>query len=353
MYLPTIHASDILMGCEEQVENKKRLGWKHGNTPRRFLICQVIRHTVSSKRVILNLHMSAAKKLRELLARPEIIVIPGVYDCLGAKLAEQAGFTVVATSGFGIAASTLGVPDYGLITATEMLSSVGRIAQAINIPLIADLDTGYGNALNVIRTIKDAVQLGLAGVLLEDQEWPKKCGHFEGKRVIPLAEHAGKIRAAVAARGESDLVIIARTDARAPLGLEEAIARGQAYIAAGADVLFVEAPQSVAELKAIANAFPDVPLVANIVEGGKTPEVATAQLQQLGFKIVFFPLTSLLAVTQSMSACFRHLKEQGTTANFPNLVNFQDFQQLIGVPQYLQLEQQFAADKNTPISENK
>lgn len=289
--------------------------------------------------------MSAAQKLRELLARPEIIVIPGVYDCLGAKLAQQSGFEVVATSGFGIAASTLGLPDYGFLTATEMLYSVGRIAQSITVPLIADLDTGYGNALNVMRTIKDAVQLGLAGVLLEDQEWPKKCGHFEGKRVVSLEEHAGKIRAAVEARGDSGLVIIARTDARAPLGLEAAIARGRAYIAAGADVLFVEAPQSVEELKAIASAFPDVPLVANIVEGGKTPEISTAQLQQLGFKIVFFPLTALMAVTHVMNACFQHLKTQGTTANLPDLVSFKDFQELMGVPQFLQTEKRFAAEK--------
>ncbi|NJR75508.1 MAG: oxaloacetate decarboxylase [Scytonema sp. CRU_2_7] len=295
--------------------------------------------------------MSAGQKLRQLLARPEIIVIPGVYDCLGAKLAENSGFEVVATSGFGIAASALGLPDYGFLTATEMLYSVGRIAQSITVPLIADLDTGYGNALNAIRTVKDAVQLGLAGVLLEDQEWPKKCGHFEGKRVISLAEHAGKIRAAVEARGDSDLVIIARTDARAPLGLEEAIARGRAYIAAGADILFVEAPQSVEELKAIAAAFADVPLVANIVEGGKTPQLTASELQQLGFKIVFFPLSALLAVTKVMAACFTHLKTQGNTANFTDLVTFQDFQELIGVPKYLQMEKNFAAENYTPISD--
>jgi methylisocitrate lyase len=285
--------------------------------------------------------MPASEKLRQLLASPEIIIIPGVYDCLSAKLVEQQGFDVAATSGFGIAASTLGLPDYGFLTATETFYSVGRIAQSINIPLIADLDTGYGNALNVIRTIKDAVQLGLAGVILEDQEWPKKCGHFEGKRVIPMTEHAGKIRAAVAARGDSNLVIIARTDARGPLGLEAAITRGKAYIAAGADVLFIEAPQSVSELQIIAATFPDVPLVANIVEGGKTPEISTAELQNLGFKIVFFPLTALFAVTQVMSACFHHLKTQGTTANFPGLVDFQEFQKLMGVPEYLQIEQQY------------
>lgn len=285
--------------------------------------------------------MSSSQKLRQLLERPEILVIPGIYDCLGAKLAEQVGFEVIATSGFGIAASTLGLPDYGFLTATEMLYSVGRIAQAVNLPLIADMDTGYGNALNVIRTVKDAVQLGIAGILLEDQEWPKKCGHFEGKRVIPTAEHAGKIRAAVQARGESNLAIIARTDARAPLGLQEAIDRGRAYIAAGADILFVEAPQSVEELKAIVAAFPDVPLVANMIEGGKTPQLSASELQQLGFKIVFFPVSTLLATTQVMTACLHQLKAQGTTANFKDLVTFKDFQELMGVSKYLQIEQQF------------
>ncbi len=290
--------------------------------------------------------ISSSQKLRQLLAKPEIIVIPGVYDCLSAKLAEKIGFDVVATSGFGIAASTLGLPDYGFLTATEMLYSVGKIAQSLSVPLIADLDTGYGNVLNVMRTIKDAVQLGVAGVLLEDQEWPKKCGHFEGKRVIPTEEHVGKIKAAVEARGDSGLVIIARTDARAPLGLEEAIARGRAYIAAGADILFVEAPQSVEELKAIASAFPDIPLVANIVEGGKTPSLSADDLQNLGFKIVFFPLTGLLAVTQTLTNCLTHLKQQGTTANFTDLVNFKDFQELVGVPQFLQMEKKFTLEND-------
>ncbi|MDJ0619185.1 MAG: oxaloacetate decarboxylase [Calothrix sp. MO_192.B10] len=285
--------------------------------------------------------MHSGQKLRQLLDRPEIMIIPGIYDCLGAKLAENAGFKVVASSGFGIAASTLGLPDYGFLTATEMLYSVGRIAQSVSIPLIADCDTGYGNALNVIRTVKEAVQLGIAGVILEDQEWPKKCGHFEGKQVIPMTEHMGKIRAAVEARGDSGLVIIARTDARANLGLDEAIRRGRAYIEAGADVLFVEAPQSVTELEAIAKAFPDVPLVANVIEGGKTPQLSASQLQQMGFKIVFFPVSALLAVTQVMTACFQSLQEQGTTANFDSMVNFEEFKEFIGIPQYQQLEQKY------------
>ncbi|WP_088242547.1 isocitrate lyase/PEP mutase family protein [Calothrix rhizosoleniae] len=285
--------------------------------------------------------MYPGQKLRQLLESPEIIVIPGIYDCLGAKLAENTGFKAIASSGFGIAASTLGLPDYGFLTATEMLDTVGRIAQSVSIPLIADCDTGYGNALNVIRTVKDAVRLGIAGVILEDQEWPKKCGHFEGKQVISMTEHMGKIRAAVDARGDSGLVIIARTDARANLGLDEAIRRGRSYIQAGADVLFVEAPQSVAELVAIAKAFPDVPLVANVIEGGKTPQLSVSQLQQMGFKIVFFAVSALLAATQGMTACFQSLKEQGTTADFDNMVNFEEFKQFIGIPKYQELEEKY------------
>ncbi|WP_413163290.1 isocitrate lyase/PEP mutase family protein [Capilliphycus salinus ALCB114379] len=209
--------------------------------------------------------MSFGNQLRTRLEQSEILVIPGIYDCLSAKIAEQLGFEVVATSGFGIAASSLGLPDYGFLTATEMFYSIGRIVRSINIPLIADLDTGYGNVLNVIRTVKDAVNLGVSGILLEDQEWPKKCGHFEGKRVISTSEHIAKIKAAVEARGESNLVIIGRTDARASLGLDEAINRGNAYFEAGADAIFIEAPQSQEELVKIAEALPNIPLVANII----------------------------------------------------------------------------------------
>jgi methylisocitrate lyase len=290
--------------------------------------------------------MSSGHKLRQILEQPGILVLPGIHDCLSAKIAEQIGFEVVFTSGFGISASTLGLPDYGFITATEMLYSVGRMAQSISIPLVADLDTGYGNPLNVIRTVTDAVNLGVAGVILEDQEWPKRCGHYEGKRVIPMAEQVQKIRAAVQARGESGLVIIGRTDARAPLGLEEAIARGQAYYQAGADIIFIEAPQSVEELSAIATALPNVPLFANIVEGGKTPQLSGAELEKLGFKIAVFPLSGLFAATQAITACFQQLRTQGTTTGFSNLVNFKEFEQLIDVPQYRQLEEQFTVQKD-------
>ncbi|MBD1936791.1 oxaloacetate decarboxylase [Microcoleus sp. FACHB-68] len=285
--------------------------------------------------------MSQAQKLRQILEQPGILTLPGIYDCIGAQMVEQLGFEVVFTSGFGIAGSTLGRPDYGLLTGTEMLYSVGRIAQSISIPLVADIDTGYGNPLNVIRTVTDIVQLGVAGILLEDQEWPKKCGHMEGKRVISAEEHVEKIKAAVHARGASGLVIIGRTDARAPLGLEEAIRRGRAYYEAGADIIFIEAPQSIEDLKAIASAFPDVPLFANMIEGGRTPLLTAQELQLLGYKIVVFPLAGLFAATKAMANCFRHLKEHGTTAGFEDLMNFQEFEQIIGVPKYRQLEQQF------------
>lgn len=291
--------------------------------------------------------MSAGKKLREILDRPGILVLPGVYDCLSAKLAEQLGFEVVFTSGFGISASTLGRPDYGFLTATEVLYSVGRMAQSISIPLVADLDTGYGNPLNVIRSVTDAINLGVAGVILEDQEWPKRCGHYEGKRVIPMAEQVEKLRAAVYAKGDSDLVIIGRTDARAPLGLEEAIRRGRAYYEAGADIIFIEAPQSIEDLKDIAAAFPDVPLFANMIEGGKTPFLTGEELAKLGYKITVFPLSGLFAATQAMTACLRHLKERGTTAGFDNLVSFPEFEKIIEVPKYRELEQKFAVKKDS------
>lgn len=283
----------------------------------------------------------SSQTLRQLLTNPSIIVIPGVYDCISAKLAEQSGFEVVATSGFGIAASTLGLPDYGFMTATEVLDSVGKIAQSVNIPVIADMDTGYGNALNVMRTVKDAVKAGLAGVILEDQEFPKKCGHFDGKRVIHTVEHVTKIKAAVKARGDSGLVIIARTDARAVLGLDEAIQRGREYVRAGADVLFIEAPQSVEELQIIVEAFPNVPLVANIIEGGKTPQLSVKELEEMGFKIVFFALSTLLAATSVMKACLQELKEKGTTRGFTEMVNFNEFKEIIEVSKYLELEKQF------------
>ncbi|HEY7535102.1 MAG TPA: oxaloacetate decarboxylase, partial [Thermodesulfobacteriota bacterium] len=267
--------------------------------------------------------------------------LPGVFDCISAKFTEQLGFEVIFTSGFGISASTLGRPDFGFLTATEMLWSVGRIAQSVNIPVVADIDTGYGNPLNVIRTVSDAVALGVAGILLEDQEWPKKCGHFEGKHVITMEEHIEKIRAAVHARNNSGLVIVARTDSRAKLGLSEAIRRGQAYFEAGADIIFIEAPQSINELKQIGNALTGVPLFVNMIEGGKTPILAPDELHELGFKIVVFPLSGLFAAANAIEACFRYLKEHGTTSGFLDTFSFREFKKLVGYTEYHELEKKF------------
>jgi len=285
--------------------------------------------------------MTKGQKLREMLSGPGILVLPGVHDCVSAKLAERAGFGAAFTSGFGISGATLGKPDYGFLTATEMITSVGRITASVGIPVVADIDTGYGNALNVMNTVEQVVTAGAAGVILEDQVWPKKCGHFEGKHVIPMEEHAEKIRAAVEARGESGLVIIGRTDARAPLGLDEAIRRGRAYYEAGADVVFIEAPQSVEELKEIAAAFPGVPLFANMVEGGKTPVLDARELGELGFKIAVFPLTALFSATKAIESCFAYLRKHGTTAGYGDMITFKDFEEIIDIPKYRELERKF------------
>lgn len=288
--------------------------------------------------------MTKGNQLREILARPGIQVLTGVYDCLGAKLAEKAGFEVAFTSGFGISAATLGRPDFGLLTATETLMSVANIVGAVDIPVVADIDTGYGNPLNVYRTVSDVVRADAGGIILEDQEWPKKCGHFSGKKVISTAAHVEKIRAAVEATQNSGLVIIGRTDARAVEGLDAALARGRAYFEAGADVVFIEAPQSVAELKAIASAFPDVPIFANMIEGGRTPVLSAKELEEIGFKIAVFPLTGLFAATRATLEAFRYLRAQGTTEGLGEKVTFPDLEQILDVPFYRDLESKFSED---------
>ncbi len=279
--------------------------------------------------------------LRKILTGSGIIISPGVYDCISAKIAERSGFQVLFTSGFGISGALLGYPDLGLLTATEMLHAAGNISRSVDIPLIADTDTGYGNPLNVIRTVKEIVNQGIAGIILEDQEWPKRCGHLEGKRIISLEEHVEKVRAARFASGESGLVIIARTDARACQGLENAIKRGRAYYEAGADVVFIEAPQSVEELKEISSAFPTVPLLANMIEGGKTPCLNAQELEELGFKFAVFALSGLFAASRAIGDCFRYLRENGTTLGFDTISSFEDYKDIIGIKRYQELEKRF------------
>ncbi len=289
--------------------------------------------------------MTKGQKLREILSDPGILVLPGVYDCVSAKLCEKAGFRVAFTSGFGISAAMLGKPDFGFLTSTEMLWSVGRIVDSLEIPVVVDIDTGYGNSLNVHKTVKEVVRIGGGGIILEDQEWPKKCGHFDGKRVISAEEHVEKIRAAAEARGGSEIVIIGRTDARASFGIDEAIRRGKAYYEAGADIVFIEAPQSVEELKKIAEAFEDeVPLFANMVEGGKTPFLSSRELQELGYKIVVYPLAGLFSATKALESCFGYLRENGSTQGFSEMVDFKDFERVIDTAEYRELESKFKTD---------
>src|ERR1700749_2550509 len=255
-----------------------------------------------------------AARLRALLDSGQTIVAPGAFDPLSARLVEEAGFPAVYMTGFGTSAALLGRPDVGLLTMTEMAENAARIAACVDIPLIADADTGYGNPLNVIRTVGAYEAAGAAGIHIEDQVAPKKCGHLEGKQVIPADEMAQKVRAAVDARTDPDFVIIARTDARAVEGLDSALEGGRRYRDAGADALFIEALVSEAEIEAAVRAFPDVPLPFNWAEGGKTPPVGLSRLTELGYRIVIFPIATLLASTAAMRRILDEIAVAGTPA---------------------------------------
>jgi 2,3-dimethylmalate lyase len=281
--------------------------------------------------------------LLEMFGSGEMVLAPGCYDALGARLIEEAGFPAAYMTGFGSAASRLGRPDVGLMTMTEMVDNARRIVQAVDIPVIADADTGYGNSINVIRTVREYEAAGVAAIHLEDQVMPKKCGHMDGKQVVGVDEMAAKIAAAVAARRSPEFLIIARTDARAVEGLDDALARARRYREAGADVLFVEAPQSVGEIEAVAEAFPDVPLLFNYAEGGKTPAVDCEFLRGLGFSLVIFPLTLLLSATGAMRAALARVKTDGTPLQLlPSLVGFDEFLELVGIDEIRELERRFA-----------
>jgi 2,3-dimethylmalate lyase len=288
--------------------------------------------------------VSPRARLRELLAAPEPVVAPGAYDALSARLVEQAGFGVVYMTGFGTTASLIGRPDVGLLSGTEMADNARRIAAAVDVPVIADADTGYGNALNVVRTVREYEQAGVAGLHLEDQVHPKKCGHMSGKAVIDTAEMVGKIEAAAAARRDPDLLLIARTDAAAVEGLDAAIARARRYRDAGADVLFVEAPTSEDDIARVAGELAGVaPLVFNWAEGGRTPPIPLARIAELGFSLVLFPIGTLLAATAGIRALLETLRADGTpAAAMPGLPTFAGFTDLIGLPEVTELEARFA-----------
>jgi methylisocitrate lyase len=273
------------------------------------------------------------------------LVMPGVFDALSARVAARAGFEVMFVSGYSVSATQLGEPDFGLLTQTEVVAAATRICNAVDVPVLIDADTGYGNAVNVVRTVRELVRAGAAGMFLEDQVWPKRCGHMRGKRVIPASEQAAKLRAAVSARGDADLFIVARTDARQAAGLDDAIARALAYRDAGADALFVEAPQSLDELREIGRRLPR-PLVANMVEEGVTPQLPPAELAALGFQLIVYPLSGLFAATKAMQDVYARLRADGHTLGVrERLTTFPEFNALVGLEEKYALDERFRGER--------
>lgn len=291
--------------------------------------------------------MSKPASLRKLLETNKPILVPGVYDALSAKIAQQVGFDAVFHTGYGTAATLLGVPDIGLVSFSEMKERVSNICNSIDIPVIADADTGYGNSLNTMRTVKDYIRSGAAGLILEDQVWPKKCGHMEGKLVIPIDEMESKIIAAAQSRKEekSDLVIVGRTDSLAIEGVDMAIDRVKRYSKAGADLLFIEAPNKVDELEIIAKQV-KLPLLLNQLEGGRTPLISMKKAKKMGFKIILFPLTSLYASTKAVFDSLSYLKKHQTSLGIEDqLITFDKFNQLVNHDDLIKLEKKLSNRK--------
>jgi 2-methylisocitrate lyase-like PEP mutase family enzyme len=283
----------------------------------------------------------ATTRVQKILNEVGSLAFPGVYDTLSAKIAEKVGFPMAFVSGYSLAASTIGEPDFGLLTQTEVVDRARHICGSVGIPIIVDADTGYGNPLNVYRTVKDLIAAGAAGCFLEDQVWPKKCGHMRNKKVIEREQYLQKIAAAVEARGDADFFIVARTDAEAVLGLDEAITRVEAARALGADASFVEAPGSIEQLKEIGKRVPK-PMVANMIEGGKTPVLPKEELAEMGFQLILYPLTGLYAAAASMRDFYQKLSDDGTTLGKEGeLMQFAEFNDLIGVEEKYRLSEKF------------
>lgn len=281
--------------------------------------------------------------LRERLAKPEILIAPGVFDAFGALMAEQAGFESLYLSGASIAYTRLGSPDIGLVGMEEVASVIAHIRDRVDLPLVVDADTGFGNAINVQRTVRVFERSGASAIQLEDQAMPKRCGHLKGKVLISAAEMVGKIKAALDARRDNRTLIVARTDAIAVDGLEKALDRAEAYVDAGADVLFVEAPQSRAEMDAIVAQFKGrVPLLANMVEGGQTPQHTADQLQEIGYGLVIFPGGLSRALARAASDYFASLKQHGTNEPFRDrMLDFKGLNDLLGTDAVLEAGKQY------------
>ena len=288
--------------------------------------------------------MTRSAQLRRLLAGDEPVLAPGAYDALSARIVESAGFPAVYMTGYGSSAGLLGRPDVGLLSAAEMVDNARRIVLAVGCPVIADADTGYGNALNVRRTVQSYENAGLAAIHIEDQVTPKKCGHMENKQLIPAPEMVQKLRAAVDARVDPDFVLIARTDARAVEGIDAAIERGHRYREAGADVIFVEAPQTEAELEQVARAFDgEAPLLFNWADSGKSPLLPVERLAAFGYRLIIYPVSTLFAATKAMMGVVAEIRGSGTTHAYQDrMMQFADFNRFIGLPDVQRIEAEFA-----------
>lgn len=280
--------------------------------------------------------------LRDRLATGRLLIAPGVFDMISLRIANEIGFEAVYMTGYGAVASALGLPDAGLATYTDMLNSVARMAQVSKAPLIADGDTGYGGLLNVRHTVRGYEQAGAAAIQLEDQEFPKRCGHTPGRRVVASADMVDKIRVAVDARGSREFLVIARTDARGPHGLDEALRRGDQYLAAGADILFIEGPENGQEVTEVGRRFAGR-LMMNIVDGGSTPPIEPAELESLGYVLVIYPATAFLAAGQAIEHAYAWIRNRREPCDEgPHLYDFSRFTRLMGFQDVWDFEQRYS-----------
>ncbi len=291
--------------------------------------------------------MNGAKRLRELFRTKNTIVAPGAHDMLTAKIIGRLGFDAVYMTGYGQAASHLGQPDVGLMTMSEMVMRAANMVEACGVPVIADADTGFGNAVNVIRTVREYEKAGVAVIQLEDQVMPKKCGHMLGRQVISKEEMVGKIKAAADTRVNPDFMIMARTDARTVCGIEEALERAHAYREAGADIIFVESPENEEEMRRINRELPGVLTLANMVEGGRTPQFKNAELAEFGYNLIIYPTASVYVSTKAMIDLWEQMRRDDTTAGMlDKMIPFQDFNEIIGLPNIRKIEAEYATGRD-------
>lgn len=287
----------------------------------------------------------ADPRLKQMLQARKIVVAPGVYDLISALIADRMGFPALYVTGYGVVASYLGLPDAGIATYRDMVERVSQIVAMTKTPVIADADTGYGGLLNVRHTVRGYETSGVTAIQLEDQEFPKKCGHTPNRRVIPLDDMLLKIKVACDSRSSADFLVIARTDSRTSLGLDEALRRAEAFAAAGADVIFVEAPESEAEMMAIAKRI-DAPLLANMVNGGRTPLLPTQRLAEIGYAVAIFPAAGFLAAASALESAYGDIRDHGGPTDRTPMYAFEAFNKLIGFPDVWEFEKRFGPSKS-------